>query len=60
MAEEVMIQDSIPICPKCKGAMRKIQNEDIWYVCLDDRCKTLLKVIDYGQSCRELKCEVIR
>ena len=60
MAEEVMIQDSIPICPKCKGALRKMCDNDVWYVCLDTECKTVLKVIDYGQSCRELKCEVIR
>ena len=62
MAEEIMIQDNIPICHRCSGAMRKIftQNGDIFYVCVDNKCKSLLKVIDYGQSCRELKCEVVK
>ncbi len=60
MAEEVMIQDNIPVCPKCKGAMRKIHNDDIWYVCVDSYCKTIVKVVGAGQSSRELKCEVIR
>lgn len=60
MAEEVMIQDSIPICPKCKGALRQIRGLDIELVCLNKECGTVLRVVDVGQSCRELKCEVIR
>lgn len=56
---QVMIQDTVPICPKCGGALRKIYNEDIWYVCNDSYCKTIMKVIDYGQSQRELLCQLI-
>lgn len=58
MVEEVMVQDNVPICPKCGGLLRKIHNEDIWYVCIDSYCKTILKVIDYGQSQRELLCQI--
>lgn len=53
-----MVQDNIPICPKCGGLLRKIHNEDIWYICSDSRCKTILKVIDVGQSQRELRCQI--
>ena len=57
----IMIQDSIPICPNCFGGMRKIlTDKDIIYVCNAPDCKRVLKVIDYGQSQRELKCEVVK
>ena len=59
MAEEVMIQDNVPMCPKCGGLLRKIHNEDIWYICVDGHCKTIMKVIDNGQSQRELKCKIL-
>lgn len=59
MADTVMIQDSVNICPQCKGGLRKIiTQQDIIYVC--GQCSIALKVIDKGQSERELKCEVIR
>ena len=55
--KEIMVQDNIPICPSCTGGLRKIYtNTDIVYVC--QNCKTVLTVIDYGQSERELKCRV--
>lgn len=60
MAEEVMIQDNVPTCPKCGGLLRRIQDEDIWYVCVDSYCKTIIKVTDYGQSQRELKCKILK
>ena len=57
----VMIQDNVPVCPICSGALRKIHtNTDIIYVCNDKDCGTVLNVLDVGQSQRELKCEVIR
>lgn len=59
MAEEVMIQDNVPICPRCQGALRKLYTNDILYVCPDKTCKTVLKVIDFGQSMREVKCEIL-
>ena len=59
MAEEVMIQDNVPICPKCGGGMRKIHTDtDVVFVCADSYCKTICTVIDFGQSMRELKCKV--
>lgn len=60
MAEQVMIQDSVPICPRCKGALRQVRDKDINLICLNKECDTVLRVIDVGQSCRELKCEVIK
>ena len=57
---EVMIQDSVPICPRCNGALRMIRDIDIHLVCLNKECGTVLRVIDYGQSERELKCEVVK
>lgn len=57
---EVIIQDSLPICPRCKCAMRKIYSDDIWYVCVNSYCKSILKLIDRGQSEREVRCEVIQ
>lgn len=54
---KIMIQDGIPICPECTGLLRKICTDtDIVYVCND--CKLTLTVIDYGQSERELKCQI--
>lgn len=53
-----MVQDNVPICPRCGGLLRKVHNNDIWYVCIDNKCKTLLKVIGMGQSQRELKCQI--
>lgn len=59
MADIAMIQDNVPICPKCGGILRKIQtNTDIVFVCNDSHCKTICTVIDFGQSMRELKCQV--
>ena len=54
-----MIQDAVRICPKCKGALRKQVNMDTWFICLDLQCKTVLKVVGFGQSERELECEVM-
>lgn len=55
----VMIQDGVKICPICSGALRKITTKkDILYVC-NGECRVTLKVIDGGQSERELKCEII-
>jgi len=62
MAEEVMevmIQDNVPICPRCQGALRRLYTNDILYVCTDKKCKTVLKVIDFGQSMREAKCKIL-
>lgn len=60
MADVVMIQDSVRICPRCGGALRTIYTDtDIVYVCNDKECRIVLKVVDFGQSQRELKCEVI-
>lgn len=54
----VMIQDNIHICPECKGGMRKVTTKkDILFVCKN--CNITLKVVDRGQSERELKCERI-
>lgn len=59
MNDEIMIQDSIHICPNCGGIMRKILTEkDMVFVCLDKRCKTVLTVVGKGQSERELKCDL--
>lgn len=56
---QVMIQDNVPICPKCGGGLRKIHTDtDIVFICNDKGCLTSLKVIDFGQSQRELLCEV--
>lgn len=60
MTDIIMIQDNTPICPKCHGALRQIRDKDIQLVCLNKECGTVLRVIDVGQSCRELKCEVIK
>ena len=56
---EVMIQDNVPICPRCQGALRRLYTNDILYVCTDKKCKTVLKVIDFGQSMREAKCKIL-
>ena len=60
MADTVMIQDNIPICPRCKSALRQIRDKDIQLVCLNKECGTVLRVVDLGQSCRELKCEILK
>lgn len=60
MADTVMIQDNVPICPKCKGALRHIRGINVELVCLNKECGTVLRIVDVGQSCRELKCEVVK
>lgn len=55
--KEVMVQDNVRVCPLCSGALKKITvNQDISFICVD--CRRHFTVIDFGQSCRELKCVV--
>lgn len=55
----VMVQDNVKVCPICGGTLRKIMTaKDIYFVCNDD-CEVTLKVIDKGQSEREVKCEIV-
>ncbi len=52
-----MVQDNVSICPKCGGLIRKIYTDkNITFVC--KFCVISLKVIDYGQSQREVKCQI--
>ncbi len=61
MADIVMIQDNVSMCPRCSGALRKIYTDnDIVYVCVDKNCRTVLRVTGRGQSQRELECEVVQ
>ena len=55
----VMIQDGVRVCPVCKGTLKKFTiNQEMRFVCVD--CKTVFKVLDDGQSERELKCMVVK
>ena len=56
----VIIQESIPICPACSSGMYKMYDKDILYLCSNKDCQCLLKVIDCGQSEREVECEVVK
>lgn len=56
---EIMVQDTVKICPICGAALRKIITDtDITFVC-NDGCRHILKVVDFGQSERELKCVIM-
>ena len=58
MAEKVMVQDSVHICPRCTGGMRKlITDTDMLFIC--DHCHVSLKIVGKGQSERELECEIV-
>ena len=50
------ISTSVPLCPKCNGALRKIHcGLDTIYKCVD--CNVAFIVVKQGQADNELICE---
>lgn len=49
----MIINQNVPICPKCKaGLSRAVQDKDVYYFCLD--CMSIYKVIGTGKAENEL------